>query len=194
MLLSDRHKFVYSVVPKTGSRSVLFGLRYDHTVVGNANHVGYSIVECPEWSGESQHIPLHEMRRHIPLNKYREYFKFGFVRNPWSRAVSRYCHEQIYDRWASEVDFTDFVGGYAGWIEPQRDFLSGCDFIGRFENLQSDYDFICDKIGIGRNRLTHINKSRYKKHYTEYYDTKTHDIIASKYAKDIEHFGYEFGG
>ena len=144
-----------------------------------------------------------------------EYFKFAFVRNPYERAVSdwKFLRGSSNKKWRSKT-FLKYLNcdGYfkrmlsgeknkstrIDHIYRQYDFLYSkdgkclVDFIGKFENLQVDFNTICDKIGIPRKTLPYAKKQKYK-HYTEYYDDETREIVAEKYANDIKYFGYEFG-
>jgi len=65
------------------------------------------------------------------------------------------------------------------------------DFIGKFENLQEDFNIVCKEIGTKVVTLPMLTTSDHK-HYNEYYDEDTKSLIRSRYKKDIELFGYEF--
>tara|TARA_E500000331_G_scaffold353546_1_gene404463 strand:- start:949 stop:1416 length:468 start_codon:yes stop_codon:yes gene_type:complete len=139
-------------------------------------------------------------------------FTFGFVRNPWDRAVSSWKFGSHYTNW--NMNFVDFCrnlrnleinpkngkarDGLLLHVCEQHPFLIcenenlKADYIGRFENLQEDFNIICDKIEIPRKQLPRKNSTKHK-HYSEYYDEETKQIVAEKFAKDIEYFGYKFG-
>tara|TARA_X000000950_G_scaffold289364_1_gene412423 strand:- start:21435 stop:22232 length:798 start_codon:yes stop_codon:yes gene_type:complete len=178
-----------------------------------------------------KHKPLDFFKSIFP-EKYDEYFKFTFVRNPWSRAVSLYFRgennfllQHKTPTWEKQ-SFKDFVKdmqgawhncdgafhslGQKGLYKNQIDFarLLGSekietDFIGKTENLENDARFICKKINLdfdekiwsmqGQRNISPKRKKE-KKHYSEYYDKETKNIIAEKFAEDIEYFGYEFEG
>jgi hypothetical protein len=65
------------------------------------------------------------------------------------------------------------------------------DFIGRFENLEEDWNFICDKIGIEIKDLGH-RKNAGIKSYKGHYDIHSRDLVASLWKADIEAFNYSF--
>jgi len=102
------------------------------------------------------------------------------------------------------------------WIS-QHQFLcdahgkSLCDFIGRYENLEADWAQVCSEIGIDVIALPQRgfvsadgvtkdpsqakDKTGAGAKYTRYqdkFDQRTREIIAQRYAKDIEMFDYEF--
>lgn len=169
-------------------------------------------IHIPKTAGVSiQRITMgHSRCLHIKASKYsksdrQNAFVFSFARNPYDRLVSSFfylkeggMHEK--DKAYGESlpnTFKKFVNSDFDltWMHfrPMMSWLDRkIDFIGRFENLQEDFNIVCDKIGIPQQQIPHNNKSNHK-HYTEYYDDETRQIVAEKYAKDIEYFGYKFG-
>lgn len=84
-----------------------------------------------------------------------------------------------------------YLGGYGRYFE-DKNGNNLMNFIGKIENLQQDFDFACDKIGIPRQKLE-VRNFTVHDHYSEYYDDQTQQIIAEAYEKDIKNFGYKFG-
>ena len=81
------------------------------------------------------------------------------------------------------------------WVLDEKGSILA-DFIGKFENLQCDFNSICEKIGIPPSKLSHVKKSsqfRKYKHYTEHYDDETRELVAEAYKDDIDRLGYKFG-
>ena len=61
----------------------------------------------------------------------------------------------------------------------------------RFENLEQDFQIVCQKIGIPHITLPKYNKSE-RKHYSKYYDQELKEIIEKKFKEEIELVDYEF--
>jgi hypothetical protein len=66
------------------------------------------------------------------------------------------------------------------------------DFLGRYENLKKDWEFISEKIGCS-SILPHKNKTNHVD-YKKFYNEETKDIVSKLYAKDIQLYGYKFEG
>ena len=63
------------------------------------------------------------------------------------------------------------------------------------ENLNKDFSELCQRFNIDPIKLPFAN-GNYRtenKHYTEYYDNETRELVAKYYKKDIEMFEYKFG-
>ena len=208
MIESHTQKFVFVKIPKTAGESIVSVLeQYAFPNAWNA--------------ARGNHETYREIIEHN--SAFKNYFSFAFVRNPWELKLSRYFYIKSVERespilssfskWVksgSPYEVIMRTGKFKGQYREIEDWFpssqlkyinelmddnsaaTSIDFIGRFENLQEDFNTICDKIGIPQQELPHKNKTKHK-HYTEYYDDETRQIVAEKYAKDIEYFGYEFG-
>jgi hypothetical protein len=84
-------------------------------------------------------------------------------------------------------------------IELQSDYvidLGGniiVDYIGRYENLETDFAEICNRIGSPNIKLPHKRKAiNRSKDYRMYYSDKLVDLISDHFKKDINIFSYTF--
>ena len=195
-MISLKHKFIFIHIPKCG------GTTLEESLVD-----GSCIFRRNTWP--------HNLKLHYPLNhctlddiekskvlypNLKKFYSFAFVRNPFDRLVSEYFYLKKYLKLSNDIkkELIQLAkknknGVMGNHCMHQHQFINDkINFIGKFENLQEDFNIICDKIGIPKQQLPHENKTKHK-HYTEYYDDETREIVAERYAKDIEYFGYKFG-
>jgi chondroitin 4-sulfotransferase 11 len=170
------YKSVYYVTPKCASRSFFKIFQF----------------ECN---------PNNEIKKNSD-----DYFSWSFIRNPYARIVSAYQnkivdkHEFGLEQFRSIDSFREFVFELNNidltisdrHIRPLYTFLpKSIDYIGRVENIQNDFDVVCNEIGLKNVKLPHVNKS-VNKHYSSYYDVDTIKLIKRLYQKDLELFEYKF--
>ena len=119
--------------------------------------------------GNGSHTTADDIRRIMYRNiiglTYAEMFKFGFVRNPWDRLVAMCFYKKNY-------------GAHAG------------DFVGRYENLQEDWEKVCQKLGMYED-LQYLNVGKHLP-YKEYYTDESIEKVSELYKEDIEIFNYKF--
>lgn len=189
---ADKFQCIFIHIPKTAGVSISLSL----------------------FGKETNHVPYIEYEK-ANKAKFNQYFKFSFVRNPWSRLISSYFFlkkgglNALDSNWSNEnlEKFNDFDSFVKAWIteenvnswvhfKPQHtficdtDFNNKMDFIGKMENIQSDYTYVAKKIGCSAT-LRSENRSKHND-YRSYYTPETQEIVAEVYKKDIELFDYSF--
>ena len=210
-MINDKHKFIFIHIPKCAGSSIEF--------LGRQGLLGGKNKMISGWDKDKkvwqQHCTILQLKQlyNIEVNNY---FTFTFTRNPWDKAVSDYkswfrpsspfkdvvknttLKDYLLCRNGYEqINHLDNSLGRGDHFRSQYEYIIDenekpiIDYVGKFETYQEDFNLVCDKIGIPRPQLPHKNKSNHK-HYTEYYNDETREIVATKYARDIEYFGYKF--
>lgn len=190
----DEHRCIFVHIPKAAGISVAMAL-FGNLAGGHAEARDY---------------------RKVFGRDFWRYFKFTFVRNPYTRLVSAYeflkggghpawpTDQRFRDEVLSEyVDFPDFVLRWlqprAQWPEhfrPQHEFLElggklVMDFVGRFERIEADFATVCDRLGIqaqlGRLNPTGERQGTLGDYFaSDAVERRVRDV----YARDFELFGY----
>lgn len=147
---------------------------------------------------------------HYPYSSYKDYFRFAFVRNPWDRLVSAWKNKVLKanyfgfttterERMRQFENFVDFVADldiencdHHLRLQCKLIDMNNIDFIGRYENFESDVAIVMRKIGIHNVEIKHLNQSSDSDTYQEYYNDQLRIKVGEIYKKDINIFSYVF--
>jgi hypothetical protein len=138
--------------------------------------------------------------------KWREYKKFCFIRNPYSRALSGWKHVNTilnlnteFYNYISKNKFsvTDIEYGHVFMTQKQQinelNGICGVDLIGKFENLEEDFRYILNEIGF--DKIIHIpkkvNVSNEGGADTIVLERKTIQLLNELFKDDFELFHYK---
>ena len=197
-MISHEHKAIFIHVPKTAGTSITNYLR--KLKFRQLNYHCATDGSNDDATGLFVHGTAWRVSRGLQ-NIWDEYFKFAFVRNPWDRMVS--CYK---NRAKSYSDFGKFLNDYPYpknhnliWHTiPQLTHVSDLngniivDSIGKYENLQSDFDNFLSDVNIKSTKLPKLNSTK-RLHYSEYYKSdKQIEFIYDLYKSEIDRFGYSF--
>jgi len=206
MIVSEQARFAFIHIQKTGGSSIKQLLR----------------ERVPDARGMlGTHDPAQRGLDHYG-ERWGDYFRFAFVRNPWDRLVSWYV---MLTRWNPERTRRNRKNGF--WVFMHREagsfenFLVHCtqvfdDHDGRKSIAFDQLDYLVDESGapivdfVGRFEqlehdvqvvLTRIGISGTplghvlkspRGHYSEYYTPALRDLVGERHRRDIEAFGYAF--
>jgi chondroitin 4-sulfotransferase 11 len=203
MLISEEKRFIFIHIPKTAGMSV------NRALIGVAPDSIRRIEDLPAFNDPQKHRHLfaRDLLEYFGPKLWRGYFSFAMVRNPFSRLVSWYnmCHERPTNKfmWRVKRDastFSEFLRMSDRIVARTRfnqvDYVTDVsgkpivNFVGYFENLEHDFQAICDRIGV-ESRLPHLNATA-KVDYREFYDAASRNLVESRFSRDLEAFGYSF--
>ena len=187
-MISHKHKCIFIHIPSTSGTSIekVFNEPVDE-ITDDTSKKHWNASKTYEFVGETV---------------WNDYFKFTIVRNPWDWVVSHYLKAEphfsksnVYTGKSLIYFLRHFKSAPWEFGECMSDYLDygELDSIVRLENRKEDLKHISEKLGFDVDQDIRKRVNSKRKHYIEYYDDESRDMVAEKYAKDIEMFGYEFG-
>ena len=208
MLISDSHEFIFVHNRKAAgtsmrSRLAPFALSRPQGLWNKLRSRAGLQADYRKFAFRP-HASIRTALERMPGSSFVRYFKFAFVRNPWDRLVSEYEFVRNYTLHPRhrKVAAMDSISEFIHFQRKRADAFQAnllldangdlaVDFVGRFEHLPDDFEEAVSGIGIKVEPLQHLNRSR-AHDYRDYYDTRSIDLVARYWAREVELFGYTF--
>jgi hypothetical protein len=200
-MISSQKRFLFVHIPKTAGNSIQSVLRdysEDQLVALRKEQDGierFGLLN-PKYNIK-KHSTLKEYRQALGTEQFRTFYKFTCVRNPWDRMVSYYfTPTQNPETW-SRKKFRGMISkavplaDYLRLDDGEQDPFANIDYIMRFESLADDFRAVCTAIDISPPPLPQYNRSN-REHYSKYYDDDLCELVRTRFAAEIERFGYAF--
>ena len=207
MIVSFENKFIFVAVPKTASQAIRSALRI---IIAESDWEQCAYKEQrripigPVSAIGHGHIAFSEILPFLLPGMKKEFFSFGFVRNPYDRFVSACTYfEKIQsapEGGRCEIMKRVILGcensDHEVHFRPQHTFLTDAkgeivvSFVGRYENLLKDFSNVCAEIGKQGPALDRINTSE-RETMAEYFDQELIEMICDHYRVDFQLFGYD---
>lgn len=213
-IINHKQKFCFIHIRKTGGTSIATEILKNHNVL--PGHVGfYTDGECFD------HASAFYMSQKFS-NKWKTYFSFSIVRNPWDRLVSRYFWSKNNQKALRDKEcrtfphFVDrlierkpiFKSDWKHWepnlysltngiLLPQYDMLFSPNG-NQLVNYVGKFENLSQSFNHVANKIGLLEPSlpwenkAQRSSYQKYYTSGARKWVEQKYKKDIEYFGYEF--
>lgn len=207
MLISKKRKFIFIHIYKNAGSSITSALL--PFASNNWQRMHSRLLKWFNFSPKfdpqlcPKHVKAPELIEIMGKSNFDSFFSFAIVRNPWDWQVSLYKymlktseHHQ-HDLAKSFSGFDEYIRWRcADEVRFQKDFIYSedgellVDFVGKFENLDADFEKICSRIGVSAP-LPKLNISNTKP-YQEFYTEETRELVRQAFDADISLFEYQF--
>jgi Sulfotransferase family len=200
-MISFQKRFLFVHIPKTAGNSIQSALREyseDQLVALRKEQNGIERfgLRNPKYKIK-KHSTLAEYRAAVGDAQFGNLYKFTCVRNPWDRMVSYYFtptqRQEPWDRkkFKEVILRAVSVADYLRLDNGEQDPFENVDYVMRFEKLADDFRTVCAALDISPVTLPQYNRSN-REHYSRYYDDELRELVRTRFAAEIERFGYIF--
>ena len=199
MLISKDKQFVFFHIPKTagGSMTALLSKYIDKQIdIKDKSKEGWMTryhVPTKKQSFNSMHSFVDP---HYNDHNCKDMFSFSFVRNPYTRIISLYKFLKRYKH-LTFLGFCQYLNVKKEANVNQYKYLTlqneiPLDFVGRYENIKEDFNYVCEEIGIPERYIDlGFEHKQDLINYKDYYCDESKKIIDEIFDMDFKTFDYK---
>jgi hypothetical protein len=218
VLVSHRHRFIYTKTHKTAGTSVesyfepycmAHGEWIEQHVreeyVSASGIIGSRVAKIPEGCKWWNHMSARQIKDQLGDEIWSSYYKFCVVRNPYDKAVSDFFFRTSREG-KGEIPAAELPSRFESWLESpgptidRNKYLIARQFclddVIRYEKLGDDMERTCKRLGLPwtPDRLPEFKRGIRPVGIDlgRLYTDQSKRLVAAVYAFELSYFGYSF--